>query len=258
MLDCSISSLELPEETTDLISPSLVRLSFSSSRRLVADKLTTVETASEEDQESFFTLTNVEVNLEGFNISIHDSQHPVRNFLAKPALRAYIQAQFVEALQEAIAAGFKSLDREFFKIQQRAVGASHGAPDLSSYLQALFTIPFASLSGGSSDVEVQENGTGLTKIGADGNSILAIGVNEELLPGKLTGLGLQGKDVVARKKGLENLAEEGRATIEQAVDTVEGVVEDLDEERERLGDEFEDRRRAEERKNGWKSSAFDL
>ena len=98
----------------------------------------------------------------------------------------------------------------------------------------------------------------MTKIGADGNSILAIGVNEELLPGKLTGLGLQGKDVVARKKGLENLAEEGRSTYEQAVDTVEGVVEDLDEERERLGDEFEDRRRAEERKNGWKSSAFDL
>lgn len=215
-----------------------------------------VDAATEEDQESFFTLKSVEVSLSNFDISIHDSLHPVRNFFAKPALRTYIEARFVDALQEFIGSAFASFDRELFVLQQRAIGVGHGAPDLASYLQAIFSVPFA--GAGDAGVEATSDGMGITKISKDGDSILAIGVTEELLPGKLTGLGRKGKDVVARKQNLEVLAEEGRSTYQDGVAAVGTLVEDITGEGERVEAEYAARRRLEAKRDGWKSSAFDL
>jgi hypothetical protein len=57
-----------------------------------------VENAREEDRESFFVVKKVEVAVEGFRIKIHGSQHPVRNFLARPALRSYLESSFVQVV----------------------------------------------------------------------------------------------------------------------------------------------------------------
>ena len=62
------------------------------------DVTLTVENATEDDRQTFFVLKKVEVAVQGFTIRIHDSQHPVRNWLARPALRSYLEAQFVSAV----------------------------------------------------------------------------------------------------------------------------------------------------------------
>ncbi|KAK4700151.1 hypothetical protein P7C70_g6097, partial [Phenoliferia sp. Uapishka_3] len=214
------------------------------------DVTLTIENPSEDDRQTFFVLKKVEVHVENFNIRIHDSQHPIRNFFARPALRSYLEAQFTSVLEEQITHLFESGDVAFYALQQRAIGAGRAAPDPLTYLRAVF-MP----SGAGSDVDVRD--TGITKVGPQGEYILAIGVEEQLLPGK-TGLGMQGKDIATRKRNVEGLMEEGKASLEQARETAEGVVEDIAEEGDRLADKLAEKERDERGDDGWKSDAFDL
>lgn len=213
-----------------------------------------VDNAKDTDRESFFVLKSVEVVVSGFNIRIHHSQHPIRNFFARPALRSYIEAQFVEVLQAQIGESFQALDFELYGLQQRAIGAGRAAPDPLAYVRALF-LP-SNTSASSLGLNVKEYG--ITRIGKGGASVLAIGVEEELLPGKLTGLGTLGKDVTHRKRAIESLAEEGRAGFEDASAMANDIGDELENEADRLGSEYGRHRREEARRNGWKSNAFDF
>lgn len=100
--------------------------------------------------------------------------------------------------------------------------------------------------------------TGITKVGPRGEYILAIGVEEQLLPGKLTGLGWKGEDIASRKKKIDDVVDEGIEAYEGAQRTADGVQDDLTDEGERLKNVFAEREREEKRKNGWKSNAFDI
>ncbi|KDE06435.1 hypothetical protein, variant [Microbotryum lychnidis-dioicae p1A1 Lamole] len=215
------------------------------------DVTLTVKNAEESDRESFFKLTRVEVAVTGFSISIHDSQHPIRNFFARPALRGYIEKQFVSTLEEQIAAMFQQADRVIYDLNRKAAGARVASPDPLTFLRAVFT------STGPSSIS-SVTSTGITKVGPKGEYILAIGVEEELLPGKRTGLGRRGRDVVAKKRGAESLMEEGTSQYEQVRDTVEEVGEAIGEEAERIQKEARDQARKERRDSGWKSQAFDV
>lgn len=229
----------------------------------------TIENADEEDRESFFKVNKVEVAVEGFAIRIHDSQHPFRNWLARPALRSYLESSFISVvrplsrissrnladphlsqLEEQIGEMFRGADSTFYALQQRAIGAGRAAPDPMTYLRAIFT-PTAS-----GDIEV--GAKGITKVGKQGEYVLAIGVEEELLKGKKTGLGIQGKDVVGRKRAVEGLMEEGRAAVEEGRERVEEAVEEVAERGERVEEEFGEAQREEQRRWGWRSDAFDL
>jgi len=136
-----------------------------------------------------------------------------------------------------------------YALQQRAIGAGRAAPDPLSYLRAIFTP-----SGSGS---LNTNQVGLTRVGAQGEYILAVGVEEQLLPGK-TGLGLKGKDVATRKRNVESLIEEGRGAVEDVRDRVGEISEQLEDEGTRVGDHLTDKEREEKRQSGWKSDAFDL
>lgn len=161
-----------------------------------------------------------------------------------------METQFVSALEEQISQLFSAADASFYDLHQRAIGAGRAAPDPLTYLRAIFTP-----SGSSSRLDVTSSG--ITKVGAHGEFILAIGVEEQLLPGK-TGLGIQGRDVASRKRTVEGLMEEGRAGVERGRQVVESVAEDVAQEGERVGEEFDAKAREEEWANGWKSDAFDL
>ena len=165
-------------------------------------------------------------------------------------------------LEEQIGELFKSADREFWAFQQRAIGAGRAAPDPLAYLRAIFTP-----SGTSSLTEVKS--TGITKVGPNGEYILAIGVDEELLPGRRTGLGRKGKDVVARKRNVESLIEEGRASLEETADQAAATARDLgqraaefgdelNEHGERIRREFSEQEWQDARSTGWQSDAFDF
>ncbi|GAA5872596.1 hypothetical protein JCM1840_004849 [Sporobolomyces johnsonii] len=222
-----------------------------------------LENAHDEDRESFFRLKKVEVNIEGFDIGIRQSSHPIRNWLARGALRSYMELKVKEVLEEQIAAGFQQLDQQLFLLQYKATAARAAAPDPLAFLRAIF----APTSSGSLVDEITS--TGITKVGPKGEYILAIGVDEELLPNRLTGLGKQGRDVVGKKRAVESLMEEGRAELGEAIGAAGESVEDLeragrdvgealDEEGRKLQRVKERQRKEEERKDGWKSEAFDF
>lgn len=134
----------------------------------------------------------------------------------------------------------------------KASGAALAAPDPLTFLRALFT------PTGPSGVSAV-SATGVTRVGPKGAWILAIGVDEALLPGVTTGLSYQGKDVVSRKRNIEGLMEEGRAELAEVREQAQGVYEEVREEAERIVDEeHHDRLKQEQRRNGWKSDSFSI
>ncbi|GAA6038844.1 hypothetical protein JCM8097_002924 [Rhodosporidiobolus ruineniae] len=230
------------------------------------DVTLTLSNATEDDREAFFKLEKVDVNLEGFSIGIRGSQHPIRNWLARGAVATFLEAKVKEVLEEQIAAGFKELDKSLYLLQYKAAGARAAAPDPLSYLRALLT-PTSVGSSGSLVDEVTS--TGITKTGPKGEFILAIGVDETILPGRQTALERRGEDVVSRKRQVESLLEEGRAELVGAVHEAAGSAEDLeqtgyavgeavDEESRRARRAAQRREREERKRDGWRSQAFDL
>lgn len=222
------------------------------------DVTLTVENATEDDRESFFKLKKVDVAVEHFDVYIHNSRHPIRNFFARPAVRTYMEKQFVQVLEEQIAVSFREFDKQAFAYQQRAIGASGAASDPLAFFRGIFAPSFCGIGGGGSGLEWNGQGKGFTKVGSQGEYVLAIGVDEQLLPGKLTGLGRQGKDVVARKQAVERLVEEGRSTYEDVRDQVEQVAAEAQDEGERAFDQHQDALRREQRDDDWRSDAFDF
>lgn len=154
-----------------------------------------------------------------------------------------------------------------FKLKYKAAGAAYAAADPLSFIRAILT----PTSLGSSSLISEVSKTGITKVDAKGQWILAIGVEDELLPGRLTGLGQQGRDVVGRKRQVESLMEEGQAEILSALGAEDA--EDLEDGARQVGDALgdaadEERKKArraayhakkeEQRRSGWKSPLFDL
>lgn len=134
----------------------------------------------------------------------------------------------------------------------KASGARLASPDPLTFLRAIFTP-----TGPSSVSSVSS--TGITRVGPKGAWILAIGVDEALLPGVTTGLSYQGRDVVSRKRNVESLIEEGRHEVEQVREQAEGVLEEVSDEAQRIRDEeHRDRAKEESRRDGWRSEAFSL
>lgn len=103
----SESSPPLRVSFTDAVWPSygLLDIDIGTQRANAEDGLDvtiTIENASEDDRETFFKVNKVEVAVEGFAIRIHDSQHPVRNWLAKPALRSYLETSFISVVRPSL------------------------------------------------------------------------------------------------------------------------------------------------------------
>jgi hypothetical protein len=154
-------------------------------------------------------------------------------------------------LEEQIGVLFKQADRSLYDLNQKAAGARLAAPDAFTFVRALLTP-----TSGAGVTSVTS--TGITKVGSKGEFILAIGVDEELLPGRKTGLGRKGQDVVGKKRAAESLIEEGRGQWEALREQAEEVEEEVGEEAERLRREMRTKEREERSKDGWKSDAFDV
>lgn len=170
-------------------------------------------------------------------------------------------------LEEQIAHGFAQLDKTLFTLQYKATGAAAAASDPLSFLRAILTPTPSSRPSLLSEV----TSTGITKVDPRGQWILAIGVEDELLPGKLTGYGRQGRDVVARKRQVESLMEEGQSEILSALgaedaddleqgarDVQDGLTDAAKEERKKARRAAAHAKKEEARRQGWKSDLFDL
>ncbi|BGP35560.1 hypothetical protein JCM10296v2_007401 [Rhodotorula toruloides] len=232
------------------------------------DATLTVSNATEEDRESFFKLEKVDVSLENFNIGIRQSSHPIRNWFARGAVRAFMEVKVKEVLEEQIAVAFKEMDRQFFLLQVKSAGAAGAASDPLAYIRGILNT-----SGSSSSLVDEVTNTGIRKVGPHGEWVLQVGIEDELLPGKRTALQRKGEDITSRKHSVERLLEEGRAeligasreagasadNLEQVGYEVEASVgEAVDEESRKARKIAKRRQREEERREGWKSEAFDL
>jgi len=206
----------------------------------------TIENAKNDDNESYFVLKKVDVDVTNFSLKIHGSQSPVRAWLGQSAVRAAAEHLLKEGLEQQIGDMFVSLDQKAWALQQRAIGAGYAAPDPLSFVKALLA-PTPTLGG--REFELAPSHKGLTKVGPNGDSILAIGVDELLLPGKLTALGRKGKDVVHKRQSAERELEEGRRLLEEAEHEAEEAAEEA-------RDEAQDQQEREG--EGWESDAFDL
>ncbi|KWU45594.1 Proteophosphoglycan ppg4 [Rhodotorula sp. JG-1b] len=230
-----------------------------------------VSNATEDDRESFFKLEKVDVSIEGFNLRIRQSQSPVRAWFAQTAVRGFLEAKIKEALEEQFASAFQALDKQLYDLHIKSLGASGAAADPIAYFRGIFNTGYSSPLSPSFITEVSK--TGIQKVGPRGEWVLAIGVEEELLPGKRTLLGRKGEDVVSRKRQVESLAEEGRAELVGAAqeagassDNLEQVGQEVSanldeaaqEARHQARREAHRRKREELRREGWKSDAFDL
>jgi hypothetical protein len=107
-------------------------------------------------------------------------------------VRFYIEAHLIQVLEAQIASAFELIDFECYQLNQRA-GQMRVVPDLLSYMRALF----ASTESYSKGLAIREKG--ITKIGKGGSSVLAIGAEEELLPGNLGSTSFKGKGVFSLK-----------------------------------------------------------
>ncbi|GAA5820864.1 hypothetical protein JCM3770_007274 [Rhodotorula araucariae] len=224
--------------------------------------------ANDGDRESFFKLEKVDVNLEGFDINIRQSSNPIRSWLAKNALRGYIEAKVKEVIEEQVAAGFKALDQQLYLLHYKSLGAAGAAPDPLAYFRGLLN---SGSSGSSFYDEVTD--AGIRKVGPKGAWVLQIGVDDELIPGARTLLGRKGEDIVGRRRSTEALLEEGRRELigavhdagasadslaGQAHEAVDNVDEAVDAEGRKARKIARRRARDEALKEGWKSDAFDL
>ncbi|KAK4056475.1 hypothetical protein OIO90_002618 [Microbotryomycetes sp. JL221] len=215
------------------------------------DVTLTVENADEHDRESYFKVKKVDVDISGFKIRLHNSGHPVRNWFVQPAVRGYLEKQFKVILEEQIGNMFKTMDRKMYDMSLKAEGAFLAASDPLAFFKGVFG---STSSSGLTAV----SSTGITKVGPQGAWLMAIGVDEQLLPGKRTGLSQYGRDVVSQKRSLEALVEEGRAELREAREIAEDIADDVRDEASRIEQEAREQNRQEAQRNGWRSPAFDL
>ena len=57
-----------------------------------------LENADEQDRESFFKLKRVDVEIDGFEIGIRESAHPIRNWLARGAVRSFMEIKIKQVV----------------------------------------------------------------------------------------------------------------------------------------------------------------
>ncbi|GAA6005836.1 uncharacterized protein JCM10292_004655 [Rhodotorula paludigena] len=224
--------------------------------------------ATEGDRESFFKLEKVDVQLEGFDARIRQSNHPVRAWFASGALRVFLEAKIKEVLEDQFSEAFKALDKQLYLLHYKSLGAYGAAPNPLAYVRGLLNT-----GASSSSLYDEVTSTGIRKVGPKGEWVLSVGVEEELLPGKRTLLGRKGEDIVGRKRSTEALLEEGRNELVGAAREAGVSVDSLRGEAYEVGDALDEavdsetrnarkaasrRKREEVRKDGWKSDAFDL
>lgn len=225
---------------------------------IIISDVCAVENDKSEGQESFLKIKSVSVVLWNFDIQLHHTRHPIRNFFTHPWFRLYMESHLIQVLETQIYFALELIDFELYQLNARA---TQGAPNLLAYIRALFS-PAESTAKG---LAIRDRG--VTKVGKGGSSVLSIGVEDPLLPGKL-------EPTVTKDKGIStsNGAGNGKplsigasngdnAGITDARD-YRGIVGDIgtgdDETQVGKSDALYQKEREEAELVGWESTIFDF
>lgn len=137
----------------------------------------TLDTADEDDRESFFVVRDVTVHLSGFDYQLSKHKQWFATWFAKPIIRAFVQRNLTSALEAQIAEMLRQADFRLYGLQQRAIAATNAKPSPANFLNAVFNDSIFSSSGGG---PMSAKSTGVTKYGRRGEFILHIGIEEEV------------------------------------------------------------------------------
>lgn len=222
----------------------------------------TLENADEDDQETFFTVKKVDVNLQDFDFSVSKNKQWFATWFAKPILRAFVKRNLSSALETQIAEYLRQADFRLYGLQQRSIAATNAGPaSASNFVRAVFSDSvFPQSSGGG--VEVKQ--TGVVKYGRRGEYLLHVGIDEELFPNQPPAdiSNKQREKIRAKAKAASAQARRAVGAADQyagaAKDTANKAKNEAKKEGEDLKYSAQEKKRREEKKEGWRSDAFDV
>jgi hypothetical protein len=200
-------------------------------------------TPKEGDRNNLFRVVSVETDTSAFKISVKNTHRPISNFFILPFIRAFMKTKLSEILNEAIENQLKQLDTDlaFAHARSAAVGryaaTAGGAPSILGYFKALVgNVTGSGASFGAGKVGATK---GITRRGTHGESLLCIGVEKHILPGR---------------GGPEGWYEDRQAELKAAADKVQTKSKA---QMRALSREAKRAEREERAKSGWKSDAFE-
>ena len=236
-----------------------------------------------QEQDSFFTISKVDVRLSSLDLRVRRSQHRIFFFLVRPFVRFSLKLALRWVLSSQLKEGLETLDKLAFATNQRALALQlRGYGPIEAWLSALAspapqlvqTSFKGAVSGGQSLLE----GASLTRRGVvkrdeEADIAIAIGAGAQLLPGEGGpthygphgdhGPGSTGRiaaqvDVEATKAGRAVSKE-----LDVVTEGVSGVVQraNLLQEEASIVQEAAERERRKphtESREGWRSTLFDF
>ncbi|ORY25632.1 hypothetical protein BCR39DRAFT_543419 [Naematelia encephala] len=212
----------------------------------------TLENADEEDQETFFTVKSVEVQMPDFDYSISKNSAWFATWFAKPIIRAFVKRNMTDAIEAQIAEYLRQADFRLYGLQQRAIAAANAKPSASNFISAIVN---DSIFPRSSSVSVKS--AGVVKYGRRGEYILHVGVDEELFPDQPPSE-ISNSRREKLKQTSAALTQQARGAVDQFKADANKTADKGKKEANELDARKKEQQRREERTEGWRSDAFDV
>lgn len=200
-----------------------------------------------ESPEGLFLIKSLKLDLKGFGIFPHNSNHPIVNWFLKPGFELYVQTKIIQILEEYLGARIGKLNQLLgkvrLKLEERSDDSRSSSRNRWEKFWAILRILTNSEDSNPSDdhqagdTRSEIDNHGLTIKAEDDSYIIRIGIGQKLLPNK--GVGGPGNF----QDRLERITDSVAADIDRQVDQiVDGIAQ----------------ARMTAQKPGWQSSLFDL
>ncbi|GAC96365.1 hypothetical protein PHSY_003945 [Pseudozyma hubeiensis SY62] len=253
-----------------------------------------LENADDDDDESFYKVRGVRVDMSSFKVKVRQTKHWFLNFFLMPFVRPVLKRVFQQLLEENIKNYLQNQDRSLWAAQQRAkvinsyskTAIQNGSGiSTKAYLKAIFAPDTDAFEPYGSKSKHAKSQVGLAEgwrvEGANDEFKLAIGASysKQLLPGK-GGPFRYAKEQMERYQSIEESVRQGvqqvqegaqelREGANEAVQQVRQGVKGLEgeargkggkvkQEADKLTAEAKKQERKERYDSGWRSDAFDV
>ncbi|CAE6488368.1 unnamed protein product [Rhizoctonia solani] len=255
---------------------------------------TAIVPESDDPPPSFFRVKSAAVDVPGLDFTLARTHHWILNSLVQPFLGPAVRAGVRMALSRSIVAGLQALDRKLGEVYAQAKADSSGSrtqandtviePGLWDWWSAFLRGQDKGLhedtdgeeSGDENEQPEPQTETQVTMKGvirtthqpttdtqAESETILAVGVAEQILPG-VGGPedGSHVPEIAERARGaindVQGAAENATKQATEVRDDAEAAVGDTRGKAARAAERMEERRDVEQRRRGWKSKAFNV
>lgn len=216
---------------------------------------TTLENATEEDRETFFTVKDVAVSISDFDFKVRDNDQWLATWFAKPILKAFVKRNLTHALEAQIAEYLRQADFRAYGLQQRAIAATNAKPSPANWVNAIVRDSIFPQSSDHGPVKVRQ--AGVVKYGRRGEYVLHVGVDDHLFPDQPPA-----RVSNKQREKAKALAGSGSRQAKGAADQFKNKAQNAKEQGKQEANELDARRkeqaRRENKEEGWRSKSFDV